>query len=384
MALNIGRQGQAYVKLESSYATDPTIAATNALRHINLQFSTDPFARVTSPEKKVGPGPFSRFDRRTQASLQTFEGILRPSAALNTLPEPDPILEAAFGAKTNETLSTTVSASPSPTTTVFTVADVGSLVVGDAVLINIASTGLNHVRFVTGISTLELTVAPALPGAPAASDTVKGCITYSLTSALAKSLWISHYLTGFSRNLRGIGIDSLSLTFDGTEEARFSASGPAQRQVTAAESQPAGFTIVPSTGNPPTGMVGEFYLNDTVYLHKSLDIAIANGLALRNVEAGSNYATEVYRAARRAITLNLLAFVETEATLYDLTEAGTNCAIFRQNGRTEGNIVAVRAPNVEFKVGTTSDNEEATDWGFAGMALETTLDNNDELYLAFA
>ena len=383
MAINIGRLGKLYVKKESAYGeTLAAHASADALRHINLGFTTDPFNRVTSPEKKKSPGPVNRFDRRVTAELATLESLLRPSGTLNTLPECDQILEAALGTKTNETLSTTVLASPAPTTTTCTVASAGSLVKGDAILISRSS--VLSVRFLTSVVSDALTWAPALPTAPTTGEAVKGCITYTLTGTLAVSLAIAHYLDTFKRALVGVGIDGLELAFDANEEPRFTASGPSKEQFTGAgvPSLPAAFTTVGN--NPPSGLIGDLFVDDTELKFKSFSVTLTNGLVVRNTEYGQAKATELYRNARREIEFSLETFAETEATLYDIAEAGTNPAIFKQTGRTEGNIVALRLPKVEVKVPSTDDPDEEVNWGFTGMALETADDLNDEIGLALA
>jgi len=262
-----------------------------------------------------------------------------------------------------------------------TLASAAGLVVGDGLSILVAGK-----RYLRKIVTLPgggvVTWAPNLPSAPADGAAVDGIITYKLTTSLSISLVIAHYLfsNNFSRELRGVGIDQLQLAFDGTEEARLIASGPAQRQITPAQAIPASFTTV--GGNPPTGMVGELRIGNAVYLHKMLEINIANAVIVRNEEAGNDgLATEVFRNGRREITLSLEAFAETEATLYDLAEAGTNVSVFRQNGWTSGNIVAAYLPLVEFKVPETSDEDEATNWAFTATALESVDGANDELTL---
>ncbi len=380
MALQIGRKGQLYLKKETAYGTSITLAVTNALRHIDVGFGFDPFNRVTSPEKKQSPGPVNRFDRKKTADLSTLVALLRPSGALNTLAEIDPILEAAFGSVVNETLSTTVASAP--TTTGATVASAGTLAVGDAVLLEV--TGEDDgpfVRFLTAVSTNDLTWAPALPGAQTTGDDVKGGVTYKLTTALAVSLTIAHYLDNFKRELLGAGVDELALTFDANEEGQLTASGPAKEQLTGTtQSQPAGFTTV--GGNPPSGLIGDCLIGDTAYLVKSIEVSIANGLALRNQEYGVNGASELYRAGRREITVSLEAFAETEATLYDLAEAGTYASLFKQTGRTEGSIIGLYAPRVDWKVPETDDPDEEVSWSHTGMALETVDNLNDELRLA--
>lgn len=381
MAFEIGRRGKTYLKKEGAYGeTLAAFASTDALRHINVNPTTNPFNRVTSPEKKSSPGAVSRFDRRVTAALGTLEAILRPSGTLNTLPEADEILEAAFGSKTNVTLSTTVAATPAPTTTTATVASAGTLVKGDAILISRNS--VRYVRFLTDVTGLALTWAPALPTAPITGESVKGCLTYKLTSTLAISLAIAHYHDTFKRAIVGVGINDLALTFDANEEPRFTASGPAKEQFTGAgvPAIPAAFTTV--GGNPPSGLVGDLLINDTELKFTNFSVSLANGLTVRNSEYGQSKATELYRNARRGLTWSLATFAETEATLYDVAEAGTNPAMTKQTGRTEGNIVALRLPKVEVNVPDTSDPDEEATWGFSGLALESADGANDELFLA--
>ena len=53
----------------------------------------------------------------------------------------------------------------------------------------------------------------------------------------------------------------------------------------------------------------------------------------------------------------------------------------QQTGRTEGNIVGVYAPVVEWKVPGTDDPDEEVNWSFEGTALESADGQNDELSL---
>lgn len=382
MTIPIGRKGKIYLVTEDDYGVEQCLAAGNALRHIEVGFGFDPYNRVTSPEKKVSPGPVNRFDRKKSAELSTLAALLRPSGTLNTLPEIDPVLEAAFGSLTNVILDTTVEASPTPTTTTATVASAGTLAEGDAVLITVAGRDDSpYVRILTDVSSAALTWAPALPGAPSEGDALKGGITYKLTTDLAISLCIAHYLPGFRRELLGAGINELAMTFDANEEPRVTASGPAKEQLTGTtQDSPATFTAV--GGNPPSGLIGELLIDGAPYLFKSLEVTVGNGLMVRNQEYGVNGGTEIYRNGRREITLALEAFAETEATLYDLAEAGTNVTLLKQTGRTEGNIVGVYAPIVEFKVPETDDPDEEVSWSFEGTALESADEENDELTLA--
>lgn len=380
MALQIGRKGQLYVKKEAAYGTAEVLASTNALRHIEVGFGVDPFNRVTSPEKKQSPGPATRFDRKKTAELATLVGLVRPSGVLNTLLECEPILEAAFGALTNVSLASTVASAPVVGGCV--VASAGTLAVGDAVLLSVTGeTKSPFVRVLTSVAGTTLGWAPDLPSAQTAGDAVKGGITYKLTTDLAISMTLAHYVEAFKRALLGAGVDQLQLAFDANEEPRFTASGPAKEQITsAAQAKPAAFTTV--GGNPPSGLIGELWIDATVYKFKSCEIGITNGLLPRDQEYGINGASEVYRSGRREITIALETFAELEATLYDKAESGAYVTLLKQTGLTEGNIVAVYAPKVEFKVPETDDPDEETNWSFSGMAIEGVADSNDELTLA--
>lgn len=383
MTIPIGRKGRLYLVKEDDYGFEQCLASGNACRRIESQFGFNPHNRVTSPEKKRSPGPVNRFDRKKTAELSTFVALLRPSGTLNTLPEIDPILEAAFGDVTNVTLATTVEVSPTPTSTTATVASAGTLAAGDAVLIWI--TGQDDspfVRILTDVTGAALTWAPALRVAPSAGDDIKGGITYKLTTDLAISLCMAHYIPpNYKRELLGVGINELALAFDANEEVRVTASGPAKEQRrSTVQDEPAEFTV--AGDNPPSGLIGEILADGAAFKIKSSEITISNGLIVRNQEYGVNGGTEIYRQGRREIKFGMETFAEDEDAVYALAEAGTNVSLLKQTGHTEGNIVAVYAPIVEFMVPETDDPEEEVSWSFEGLALESADDENDELTLA--
>ncbi len=379
MALNIGRQGKLFVKKEAAYGTNPGFAAGDAVRHIDIGFQFDPFNRVNSNEKKQSPGQVVFFDRKKSAAFEGRKFILRPSGTLNTLPEADEILLCGFGSQSNVTASTTVASGGGVGGATLT-SSVG-FVVGDA--ISIVLNGLKYVRFLltNDTGTGAVTWAPNLPGSPANGAAVKSGNTYKLTTDLALSLSIGHYLAGMTRELNGVAIDKLSFMFDANEEPMFSASGPAALQITPASAQPGSFTTV--GGNPPSGLVGECLIGNTAYLIKKSQAEITNNVRLRNQEYGVNTTTEAYRAGRRTNSISLEAFAETEATLYDLAEAGTRASFFKQTGRTEGNIVAIYAQSVDWKVPDQDDPDEEVNWSFKGIAAESADGSNDEIKLAF-
>src|SRR6185295_2501900 len=188
-SLQLGRQGQLYAVAESTFGTVPAFASADAIRHLNVGFSFDPKNRVHSAEKKTSPGRFVRFDRREIASW-TLEALLRPSGTLNTLPEASEIFEAAFGSKTNLTLSTTVASGGTVNGCVLTSAT--GVVAGTTSLLITCPDGKKRVRTVATLVSATVTWTPALPTGqvPANGAAVKGCTTYNLSTVLTASLAI--------------------------------------------------------------------------------------------------------------------------------------------------------------------------------------------------
>lgn len=389
MALELGRLGRLYAGLHSSYGDTPSPASTDALRHIMFLASGDPTNRRNSAEKQASPLHHVRFNGRETAALRQLTALLRPSGTLNTLPEASEVLEAAFGAKTNVTLATTVASSP--TTTGATLTSASGLAANDFVLIT-CQDGVKRARRLTAANTGTgaVTWAPALAQAPATGAAVKAGIKYHMTTGLALSLWFAHYglktdgsTAGFKRLLKGAAVERFSLNLDATEEAQFTVSGPAQSLITTVPSKPAAFTSVGS--NPPPGWQTELWIGSTAQKFIKATIDVNTGVRLRNNEAGagsSNAATEAYRATRADISLGLDCRVEDESIIYDNAEAGTNLSVFFQLGFTEGNIIAVALPQVEFKVPDTGDEDEEVNWPFRGMGLGSSDSALDGLFLA--
>lgn len=385
MAIPQGRTGKLWVKKEAAYGTEEALVAGNAFRHINRgTWDHKPKNKVNSPEKNPTPGQFRRFDRKAATSLSGLNANIQPSSALNTLSEADPFFEAAFGTLTNVTLDTTVASAP--VVGGCTVTSAGALAVGDAVLLTVTGSAGPYVRVLTGVSANDLTWTPDLPAAQTAGDAVKGCVTYKLTTALAISLTLMHELSPHRTELIGLGIDTLELAFDANAEVQFTAGGPAKDEMwtTGAQAAPAAFTSV-GAQNPPSGILdGYTMIDDTVYLMKTLSVGLTNALAGRNSEYGVALPSELNRDGIREVSVGLNAWAETEATLKDLTRAGALVEVLNQTGKTEGNIIAVYMPSVDFAYPSQDDPDGQVSWDFSGVALESTNGGNDELSLILA
>jgi hypothetical protein len=387
--IQIGRIGQAYVKEEATYGTVPSLTAAEAFRHKALTFpGSDVKNKRSIMEKKASPFTMTqqRTDTRTTAGFN-LNAILRPSGTINTLAEMSPFLKAAFGSVVNTALSTTVSAGTGLVGGCTLASGTGTAI-GLPVLITCPD-GKKRVRRLTAANTGTgvVTWAPNLPSGqnPADGAAVKLGTVYKLTSALALSLSIAHYLkntdasAGLSRVLSGAVVEKFALNFDANDDPTLTISGPGKLlDATNAPSQPGGFTMVGT--QPPSGITGEFLFGNTAAKILKLGIDMSTGIKLRSESYGYSSAEEAYRALRAEIGVNLELRTESQ-TLYDLAVAGTNTGLFLQTGFTEGNIVAVHMPAVELQVPDTDDPDDEVNFPFKGMALESSDAALDALYL---
>lgn len=202
MPLNIGRQSRVWVRsmggvIGDKYESEPAAMAaakagvvaekfafseTDAVRHINVGMTYDLFQRITSPEKKLAPGPFERFNRRRNVMLDTLEGLLRPSGFASDgtalVPEPHQILLAAFGRADVKSDVGIALGSTDPTASGFhaSASDHG-IVVGDWLRINTSHGAF--LRRVTAVATDEVSfdAVPAAPGNE--TDTIPATYTES-------------------------------------------------------------------------------------------------------------------------------------------------------------------------------------------------------------
>lgn len=381
----VGKRAQLFVGLEDSFGTPPSLTAGHAMRHVSAQMNGDPKNRVFSPEKKAGPGRYARFDRRETADF-SLEGLLRPSGTLNTVPECSAILEAAFGAKNNITLSTTVNVTSAVGGATLT--SVTGLVAKTTGVQITCPDGKKRLRRIATISGSDVTWTPDLPSGqePANGAAIKGVNCYYLTAANAKSLFVARYnyesdfTAGLSEILKGGLADRLSLSFDYQDEPRFSVSGPGKTR-TDAPSHPGGFTQVGT--NPPTAITSECYVGNNAVKYMKLSVELTNGMEVRNDEINASAATDGYRMGDRDISIGFdcVADADEKTYLYDLALAGTNAGLFKQTGFTNGKIIAIHAPAVEWKPPTVDVGDGAVMLPFKGIALETVEDANDELVL---
>jgi hypothetical protein len=377
----IGRVGTVYLASETTYGTAPGFAATDAIRHLNVNLNFNPRNRVKAPTRFTHPSQVFRRTRRATGAWN-LRGEFFPSGTLNTLPDHDELLEHSFGAKRSVVLATTVASGP--TAGGATLASATGLQVNDAVLITIATGGNagKYVRWIASVAGAVVTWAPPLPAAPAVADTVKGCITYSPATAIAKSLNIGHYLTSLSYQGFGLVVDQLKIQFDANNEVMWEASGPLQRRARpAATAQPGAYTTVGNT--PPSGLTGGFTIDGSAEDYIKAEIVINNAMALDNFAGGTSQARAFYRKGTRQVDVNLNTMVSDDTTLITAAENTTDTPVLLQSGDTEGSIIAVYCPLVEFGTPDDPDTDEELEWAYKGDA-KSVVAGNQEVFLAVA
>jgi hypothetical protein len=373
----VGRLGKCFAKDESDYAVAPVFAATDALRHIEVNTSAS-LNRSDSLEKRGTPGLRDRFSRHITGLLDIKNAYLQPSGMIGTKPEANVILKNAFGVETVGSASTTIASAP--TTTGATLTSGTGMAVGKAVSIVVAAGTApgTYLRVLASVAGAVVTWTPALQGAPAAADTVKTCVQYTFANELPGGFSFAHYLPDLSVEMHGCVTDKLQIMFDANNEVTFSASCPAKERLRPAQTIPGSFTTV---GSPITGIVGAFLFNGTAYQIMKLSSALTNAEALQNDIYGTDRAQGFYRNGRRSLALAVDARVTDDLAVVTQAEIASDNALLIQCNNVEGKTIGLYMPRVEFDVPQTPDGDGAMSYSFTGVAKEVS--GNDEAILIF-
>lgn len=336
---------QVYVDFESAYNTLATPASTDAIRHRECRIRGRN-NREPSDERTGVAGRGRSLPRRHTCEVE-LETRWEPSGTLATPSYMGLVLKNLFGAQHAASLTTTVSASPSPTASVFTVASATGLQVGDTIIVTTPN-GREATR-IQAIATAQLTV-DTLSTAPATGAAVVHGVSYSLANAISQALSVFKYSIagGFKESAGGFLPDRGTIAIDGTTEVLLSISGPAARRYAngSTPAKPASHTTV---GNPLGGLIGNVYLGANAFPMTKLSIAINNATWLRNAEIGTQYANGYARQNFRDVTLSVEFYLENEA-LFTAGEGNTPQVVRCALGDTNGSMLGLVAPNVLFEI----------------------------------
>lgn len=388
----ISRTSQLYVKDEASYATAPTLGATDAVRHLaGTKLKFNPRNPAKSPERHTHPSQVALYTRRQSADW-AIKAQMYPSGTLNTLPELKTLLKNQFGAAPqNITLSTTFSGTPS--TTSGTIGSATGLVAGQMVQITLSDATYAgvYLRRLTTAGTTPVW-SPALPAAPASGDALKGVATWTPSTAIDKSMDIAHYpqapaASTPAREMLGCVADQMVIDLDSNLEPMVTFSGPAQGFAGTSpnftpQAQPGGFTTVGAESGIPSGLTGYFYLGGTLYQIEKLQLTFKNNMDLQNTAFGTSKASAYFRKGKREVTVKVSAKVSDDTTLWTPSLATSSNEMFVQIGTTSAKMWAIALPYVVLtdNPDVADSGDETQQWDYEGACLGSA--GNDEVILA--
>lgn len=382
----LGRTSRFFYGAEATYGAAPSFSGTSAMRISKAQLTFDPHKYAPSAQRYTDPSQRALLLRRFDAKFQ-IDALWYPSGTLNTVGETDTWLQNALGggAPANIVLSTTFTGVP--TVTGGPVSSATGLAIGQ--MVQITHSGVVYAAMLTNIVSLTLTWAPALPVAPVAGDACKGAVTYSLATAVPKSIDCAAYPHAPSastpaRELLGCVPEKLVIGLDSNSEPTFQISGPAQQFAGSSpnytpQSEPGSWTTVGSESQIPSGLQAMFNYNGTIYQVTKIEHTLVNNMAQQNNALGTAEATAFYRNKKRAWTIKATAMVSDDKTLWtpSLTAAQTAVPTMLQIGTVSGYIWAIYNPAIIVMAPPTiPDTDESQSWDFMMTALSVS--GNDE------
>lgn len=378
MTIETGALEQCYIKQETAYNVSPAdaIVATDGVRHLELAIDSKK-NREPSPEKRGTPDVAQMLPRRQTTNWDLSQIMWEPSGTLGTISNVGKLLEGGFGSKHITTLNTTIASGASATGATLT-SGTGAAV-GDLVVVTMPG----GTREVTRLKTVAGAVVTwdALSTSPSVGAAVVTGLTYLLTNNIANSYAIYKYYNagGFKQAAYGSVVNRIQAKFHGGGEVMLGFNGPSANYADSTfgtvQSKPASHTTV---GAPASGLVGNFFVDGNSFLVISTEVTIENNLELRNKELGTSFASGIAgRADLRQVRVSVTFYME-DTRLFTMGNGTTTGVLRCIVGDTDGSIVCMVAPKVEFErpaIGNEIGPKEIT---IEGMALATS--GNDQIY----
>lgn len=333
------------VKLETTYATDPTLAAADIMEF--LKGSAFPGYKPDVKDRKTIRNTFSKRAGVRGAELNTEGSIqieLHGSGTGGTAPESDPLWECALGVKTSKTGSTTVASATSSTS--FTLTSATNFAIGDAIYVVISS--VNEVTWITNLAGAVVTCSPALSVTPSASAVVKNLgVHYSLSTAELKSFWASYWMGDAVRyDYPGCKVGKLSFNFATGEiiEPKFDFNA---KNTIAPVTQAYGLGAASyDTTDPLVATLMKFRVGGTTFDVSAATLEIDNTMFKRQAITTSGI-SKVIRTGR-AVSGSFSLLYENK-TIDDVFRADTRSELVIVAGTAVGNMFAVRLPKIRYK-----------------------------------
>lgn len=353
MALLREQESVTAIKHETTYGTDPTVAAGDL---IEVEAGTTvPSYDPETQERNVLRGTASSLESvigaETGASGEISMELHGSGTAATPTPESDPLWECAFGVKTAKTGSTYVSAATSSTS--FTLFSGTGFAVGDAITVLVGGTSLEVTWIVAGSGvpgTGVVVCSPALSATPTVTTSlVKNIgVKYTLSSANTKSFWLSHWLGNAERrNVPGCKVNKLSMDFSTGKIVSAKFGYEAQKTNTLiAEScsflGSANYDIAPPL--VATNMIVK--LGGVTY--EVSDVKFEMGLPMFKKQAvtGSGISS-IVRSGKRTVSGSFSLMFE-NSTVETALRNGTKAELVLVCNGGLGNIFAIRFPQIKY------------------------------------
>ena len=344
MSIKTQRQSTLALKRESAYGTDPTLAATDVIEH--LDDFTPPGYKPNMLERNVVRNTYSKLGKVRGSEMEAGGAIsleLHGSGTGGTAPEAGPLLESAYGL---ENLSTAGVTEAGWTTTS---GDVGvgegvNFAVGDAVVVLIGT--VYEVSWITIIATDTLTVSPAFSGAPGTGVAVGAGAHYKHAKADLKSFFMSYWLGDYARyDTPGCKVTQLAMDFTSGELIKPAFTFMAQR--TEAPDVEA-YTLGDPAYDDAQPLVARdmvLTVGGTSFPVSNIAVAIDNEIFKKQAVTGSGISDAIFTG--RTVTGSFSLLYE-DKTIEDAFRADTTAELIVVAGDTPGNMAAFRFQKIRY------------------------------------
>jgi hypothetical protein len=379
MTIETGALEQCYIKQETAYNVTPAdaLAGSDGVRHLELSIESKK-NREPSPEKRGTPDVSQMLPRRQSTNWDLSSIMWEPSGTIGTISNVGKLLTGGFGSSHTANLVTTIASGASATGATLTSGT--GLAVGDIVVVTMPA---GH-REITRLKTVAGAVVTwdALSVSPSVSAAVISGLTYLLTNNITHSFAIYKYYNAgnFKQAAYGSVVNRIQARFHGMGEVMLGLNGPsanyADTTFGTVQAKPGTHVTV---GAPASGLVGNFYVDGNSFLVISAEATIENNIELRNKELGTAFATGIAgRADLRVVRVQVTFYME-DTRLFTMGNAASTTGVLRcVVGDTNGSIVGMVCPKVEFErpaIGNEIGPKEVT---IEGMALATS--GNDQVF----
>jgi hypothetical protein len=379
---------RAYVALESTYGTVPTITSANRIPLLKL--TAKQVLEQTTRKDKTGSRTFVGLPNTIRKTTSfEIDTLMTEWTDQSSAPAQGPLFQAAMGGTPVFFNGGTVAAVTEITGIQF--AAPHGLSVGQAI------TYLGEMRFVAAVeNSTTVFLNAAFNNIPTEGAAIGTTITYVLAESLTGASIFDYWdpSAAVQRILDGAAMNTMTVKVNGDYQ-EFDFAGPARdlidsASLTAGQGSLETFPAEPSqTGFDYTivpGHLGEVWLGTSpteFFTLTSAQLTLDNGVDLRVKEFGSDYA-QCIAVGPRSVKLNFELFELADAqtpALYQAARSRTPISVMFQLGEQATQLFGAYMPAMVPEVPEYDDSQTRLEWKFTNCRAQGTAEN--ELYVAF-